>query len=161
MKKVLGMVVLGIALIAGLPCRPARDARAESMGQERLAYLELARIRALCGPELSYRAYRDALAQPREYVGLLKGGSASVVLLRGAMGYYEKALALWSLETDSEFPLDSLRTDEPKGAEVLEQCPGIPRFHYKERDQIYVRDAVACMWRKAADALDRTPVELR
>lgn len=149
--------MLAIALAAGIPCH----AQAESEGQERLAYQELARIRLLCGPGLSYREYRDALAQPREYVRLLRGNSENVVALRGAMGYYEKALTLWSLETDSEFPLDSLRADEPKGADVLNQCPDIPRFHYKERDQIYVRDAVACMWRKAADALDRVPGERR
>ena len=161
MKRIAGVMLLGIVLIAGVLCRPAPDARAESRGQEHLAYLELTRIRSLCGPELSYRAYRDALARSREYVGLLKGGSQNVLLLREAMGYYEKALTLWSLETDSEFPLDSLRTDESRGADILEQCPAIPRFHYKTRDQIYVRDAVACMWRKAADTLDQAPDELR
>ena len=159
-------IVVNILLLLLLPIgafgwqQPAAWA-GESVGQERAAYLELSRVRALSKPGVTFNDYRNALVPAREYVGLLRGSDATTTLLRQAMGYYEQALSVWSLQTDNEFPVDSLRTDEATGAAILGQCPGIPRFHYKERDQIYVKDAVDCMWRQAAERLDRAPGDLR
>jgi hypothetical protein len=161
MKKLPSMLVLWLILAAGVFGLQPHEARSdESVGQERMAYYRLSLLRSLSKPGAGFQEYRDALIQAREYVGLLRDGSSGkVALLRKAMSYYEKAYAVWTLQTDSEFPVDSLRTDEPAGAEILEQCPDIPRFHYKERDQIYVQDAVSCMWRKAADLLDKAPTD--
>jgi hypothetical protein len=126
-----------------------------------MAYYRLTLLRSLSKPGSSYQEYREALVQAREYVGLLRDGpSGKVALLGKAMSYYEQAFTVWTLQADSESPVDSLRTDEPNVADILKQCPGIPRFHYKERDQIYVQDAVACIWRKAADLLDQAPADL-
>lgn len=132
-----------------------------SAGQERLAYLELNRVRVLSTSGVTFNDYRNALIPAREYVGLLRDdSSATVALLRQTMGYYEQALAVWSLQADNEFPVDSLRTDEPSGADILRQCPGISRFPYKGREQIFVKDAVDCIWRQATELLERAPVEL-
>lgn len=152
--------LLLILLIGALLGMPQTAWTSESVGQERLAYNELNRVRSISTSEASFNDYLNALVTAREYVGLLRGSDATVVLLRQVMSYYEQALAVWSLQADSEFPVDSLRTDEPNGASILKQCPGIPRFHYKERDQIYVKDAVGCIWHKAAVLLDSAPAEL-
>jgi len=157
-QGILLWLVLVIGTLAG---SPQAAWSYESKGQERLAYYELTRIRSLSKPGITYREYRDALVRPREYVGLLTDGSSETFgLLRKAMGYYDQALYIWGLRAVSDFPVDSLRTDEPNGAAILKECPTISRFHYKERDQIYVLDAVNCLWNKAADLLERVPSDL-
>ncbi|MDA8429448.1 MAG: hypothetical protein M0T70_09360 [Geobacteraceae bacterium] len=162
MNRIVLKILLLLLLPAGaLGWQPQAAWSDESVAQERVAYLELTKVRALSKAGVTYNDYRNALVPARDYVGLLRGSDATVTLLRQAMGYYEQALSVWSLQTDSEFPVDSLRTDEPQGAAILGQCPGIPRFHYKERDQIYVKDAVDCIWHLAAELLDRAPGDLR
>ncbi len=133
----------------------------ESVGQERLAYIELRRVGSISKSGVTYNDYRDALVPAREYVGLLRdGSSATVGLLKKVMSYYEQALRIWALQSDSEFPVDSLRTDESSGADILRQCPDISRFHYKERDQIFVKDAVDCLWSKSSVLLEKAlPVQ--
>lgn len=161
MNRFLGMLLWMVLAIGIHVLLPHVAWSFESKGQERLAYYELTRIRSLSKPGITYREYRDALVRPREYVGLLTDGSSETVgLLRKAMGYYNQALDIWGLEAVSDFPVDSLRTDEPHGAAILKECPNISRFHYKERDQIYVLDAVDCLWNKAADVLGRVPADL-
>lgn len=161
MNRYPGKITLLLFLLAGvLVWMSPAVSTGESLGQERLAYLELSRVRSLSTSNITYKGYRDALVTPREYVGLLRGSDATVVLLRKVMGYYEQALSVWSLQVDSEFPVDSLRTDEPAGAATLKECPDIARFHYKERDQIYVKDSVDCILHKAAVLLDEAPLSL-
>lgn len=156
------MVLPLIVVIGALGWQPQVAWAGESVGQERLAYLELTRVRSLSTPGVTYQEYRDSLVPAREYVAMLRdGSSATVQLLRKAIGYYEQALTVWRLQADSEFPVDSLRSDEPEGAAIVKQCPDISRFHYKWRDQIYVKDAVDCIWRKAAEVLDSAPAALR
>jgi len=155
------MMVLWLLLATGVAASLPSQAAGESVPQERLAYLELTRVRPLCSPNAGYPAYRDALRSAREYVWLLRDGSANVELLRKAMDYYEEAFDVWNLQADNDFPVDSLRTDEANGAAILKQCPDIARFHYKWRDQIYVKDAVSCLCGKAAAILDQAPAELR
>ncbi len=152
-----------LLLVTGfLGWQPQAAWSGESIGQERIAYYELSRVRAMSKPGVTFEEYRKALEPARLYVGLLRNSSSTTVpLLRKAMSYYEQALSVWSQQADSQFPVDSLRTDEPNGAAILRQCPEVPRFHYRDRDQIYVKDAVECIWRQAAELLDKAPAELR
>ncbi len=154
------ITLLLLLMVGVLVWVPAATSNGESLSQERLAFLELSRVRSLSTSNITYKGYRNALVTPREYVGLLSGSDATVVLLRKVMGYYEQALSVWSLQVDSEFPVDSLRTDEPEGAMILKECPDIARFHYKERDQIYVKDSVDCILQKASVLLDEAPASL-
>lgn len=154
----LGSFFVAVMLLAG---RPAGTMAAESAGQERMAYLELSRLRSLSTPGISYTEYRDAVARAQGQMGLLRDSSSrSVDKLKAAMAYYDQALAVWRLQAEADPPVDSLRTDEADGAAIIGQCPGIPTFHRKSRDHIMVQDAVACLWRQAASILDEAPAEL-
>jgi hypothetical protein len=133
----------------------AETETSEGTGQERVAYLEISRLRSLSRPEVSYPEYREAVARAQVQMGLLGGASSSVVAkLRRAMAYYDQAAAVWRLQAEADPPVDSLRTDEADGAAIAAQCPGIPTFRLKSRDRIMVLDAVACLWRQAATILD-------
>lgn len=129
----------------------------ESVGQERLAYHELNRIRSLSKSNVDYKDYKKALESPRLYVSLLHGPETTVTLLHKVMSYYEQALSVWSLRADSELPVDSLNTADPNGAAILRQCPDITRYNILERDQVYVLDAVKCIWNQADELLNRAP----
>lgn len=159
MQRLLMMVLVGGLLLAAAPC--GADSSVESEGQLRLGYHALNRLRSMSRPGVSFRDYREAVGRAREYVGLLRGDGADVQELRLVMARYERALNLWSLREESDSAVDSLRSDRPEGEALLRECPGIPRFHRKGRDQIYVLDGVACFWEKAAEQLDRVPAALR
>lgn len=159
MAKVVGVILVGALLMAGIPCWA--DSAVESEGQLRLTYYALNRLRSVSRPGASFRDYREAVARARQYVGLLRGDGAGVQELRAVMTSYERALTLWALREESESAVDSLRSDRPEGEALLRECPDIPRFHRKGRDQIYVLDGVACIWAKAAEQLDRVPAALR
>ncbi len=161
MNKLPGAILLlllpaiaAIGFLSGPACSE------ESVGQVRVAYQELNRVRSKSTSNITFNDYRNALVSAREYVRMLRGSDATVATLRQVMSYYEQALTVWSLQADSEFPVDSLRTDEQNGAAILKQCPNIARFHYKNRDQIYVKDAVDCIWHQAAELLERMPANL-
>jgi hypothetical protein len=155
-------ILLGSLLVAVLSGGlPAGAMAAESRGQERMAYLELTRLRSLSAPGVSYPEYREAVVRAQGQMGLLRDASSGVVKwLRNAMAYYDQALAVWRVQAEGDPPADSLRTDEADGAAIVVQCPDIPTFHLKSRDRIMVQDAVACLWRKAATVLDEAPAEL-
>jgi len=134
----------------------------ESTGQIRMAYFELSRLQALSTSNVPYKDYRSALERAKEKVDLLRDESfPGVGVLRKALAYDEQALAVWRLQADSDYPVDSVRSDEAVGASIIAECPGVSRFHNKGRDQVYVQDAVACLWRKAAEALNGMPPNLR
>lgn len=155
-------MILWLLLATGFAAALPSQAAGESVPQERLAYLELTRVRALSQAGADYRAYREALERARQYVELLPDGSSvNADLLRKALAYYERSSFLWARQVASDFPVDSLRTDEPDGASILEQCPDVARFRYKFREQIYVKNALECIWGKAAALLDQAPSELR
>lgn len=157
-----GKVIATVLLVIAVTFCPLLSAWCgESIGQKRMAFLELSRVRSISTSGISYKDYRDALIPARESVSLLRDSDATVTLLRQTMSYYEQALMIWGLQEDSEFPVDSLRTDEPNGAAILNQCPDIARFHYKQRDQIYVKDAVNCIWHLTAELLETAPIEIR
>lgn len=162
MQRVLVGLLLGMMVVSGVLCRPQFAVGAtESVGQQRLAYQQLSLVRALSRPGVSYAQYRDAVARARQYVGLLKGEGQGVVFMRRAMATYERALHVWSLKEESQYPVDSLRTDQPEGDAILGLCPAIPRFPYKFREQIYVVDAVNCIWGLAAQLLEQVPEDVR
>ena len=142
-------------------CPPWAVVSEESIGQMQAAYAELSRLQALSTPGLTYQNYREAVTRAREEVALLRDESnEGDRLLRSVMAYHEQALAVWKLQADSDAAVDSLRNDEAVGAAIVAQCPDVPRFHYKWREQIYVQDAVACLWNKAAEELRKVPGHL-
>lgn len=162
MSRLIGKVLLLLMMAISSWLLPRPTWSSENVGQEHLAYLELSRIREQSKPGVTYQDYKDALVRGREFVSLLPDDSSTTVgLLKKAMSYYEQTLVVWTFQADSEFPVDSLRTDEPNGAAILKMCPDISRFHHKQRDQVYVKDAVECIWHKAADQLDEVPSKIR
>lgn len=163
MSRFLRMLLLLILVLTGIPCWLADTAMAgESTGQIRMAYFELSRLQTLSAGNVPYKDYRSAVELAKKQVALVWDDSyPGVKVLRKALAYHEQALAVWRLQADSDFPVDSLRTDEAVGAAIIAECPDIPRFHKKGRDQVYVQDAVACLWRKAAAVLNGMPSEQR
>jgi len=162
MNRYQAKLCLALLLLISTLCWPSAPAWSdESVGQERVAYLQLTRLRTLSTSGGSYGEYKDAVGEARMYVELLRGSDATVSLLRRAMSYYEQALSVWGLQADSPSAVDSLRSDQPVGAGILVQCPDIARFPYKQREQIYVKDALNCLWRIAADVLAKAPDNLR
>jgi hypothetical protein len=163
MSRFLRILLLLLFILTGISFGVADTTMAEeSAGQIRVAYFELSRLQALSTSNVSYKDYRSAFERAKGQVNLLRDGSLpGVEVLRKALAYDEQALAVWRLQADSDFPVDSIRTDEAVGAAVIAECHGVSHFHNKGRDQVYVQDAVACLWRKAAEALNSMPPNLR
>lgn len=154
-------LLLGVVMMAGCWWPQVAAGADESVGQQRLAYQQLVLLRSLSRPGVSYGEYRQAVVRTRQYVALLRGDSPGVALLREAMATYERALHVWSLKEESQYLVDSLRTDQSEGGAILGLCPGISRFRYKFREQIFVTDAVNCVWGKAALLLEQVPEDVR
>lgn len=156
-------MLLFILVFAGVQYwLPDTAAGGESEGQLRMVYAELYQLQTLSVRGVAYKNYRSAVERAKKQVALLRDASSpGEEVLRTALTYHKKALAIWQLQADSDFPVDSLRTDEAVGAALIAECPGIPTFHYKERDQFYVQDGVDCLWRKAEQVLNSMPPNLR